>query len=126
MLKIDTCGCNTTTSINKNSNHRRLTAQDYNKPTTELATFLLGKRLLHKQLNGETLGGIVVETEAYPGVTDEARHSYGGKHTERTKAMFMDGGTAYVYFVYGMYVCMNVSSADEGGAVLLRLSLIHI
>ena len=34
--------------------------------------------------------------------------------------MFMDAGTSYVYFVYGMYVCMNVSSVDKGGAVLLR------
>ena len=61
-----------------------------------------------------------METEAYPGVTDEASHSFGGKHTERTKAMFMDAGTSYVYFVYGMYCCMNVSSSDDGGAVLLR------
>lgn len=34
--------------------------------------------------------------------------------------MYMSAGTTYVYFTYGMYYCMNISSGDEGGAVLLR------
>ncbi|XP_056434030.1 DNA-3-methyladenine glycosylase [Gadus chalcogrammus] len=32
----------------------------------------------------------------------------------------MKPGTIYVYSIYGMYLCMNVSSQGEGAAVLLR------
>lgn len=34
--------------------------------------------------------------------------------------MFMKPGTIYVYPIYGIYLCMNVSSQGEGAAVLLR------
>ena len=109
-----------TNSLQTGSNRKRLDANDYRKPTVELAKYLLGKRLVHNQANGETLVGKVVETEAYPGVSDEGSHSYGGKRTSRTEAMFKEGGWSYVYSIYGMYVCMNITSNDFGGAVLLR------
>ena len=69
---------------------------------------------------GRLLVGKVVECEAYPGGNDRASHSYGGKMTERIKAMYMKAGTCYVYNIYGMYCCMNVSSCEAGGAVLIR------
>jgi len=34
--------------------------------------------------------------------------------------MFMKTGTLYVYIIYGMYFCMNVSSQGDGACVLLR------
>ncbi|UYV84809.1 MPG [Cordylochernes scorpioides] len=34
--------------------------------------------------------------------------------------MFMDSGTAYVYSIYGMYWCFNISSLEPGSAVLIR------
>ena len=64
--------------------------------------------------------GIIVETEAYLGGDDKAAHSYGGKRTERNEAMYMPPGTCYVYTIYGMYNCVNISSLGEGAAVLIR------
>ena len=69
--------------------------------------------------NGEILTGRIVETEAYPGLTDVASHSFRGR-TERNQAMFMPAGTCYVYYIYGRQNCVNVSSKDEAGAVLIR------
>ena len=34
--------------------------------------------------------------------------------------MFMPAGTCYVYYIYGRQNCVNVSSKDEAGAVLIR------
>lgn len=54
-----------------------------------------------------------METEAYLGPEDEAAHSRGGRETTRNRAMFMRPGTLYVYIIYGMYFCMNISSQGE-------------
>ena len=105
----------------------RLKLSDYSKPCPQLATFLLGKTLC-RQMSDGVLRGKIVELECYPGATDGASHSYKGE-TERNRAMFMEPGTSYVYTIYGMYHCFNISSQGQGAAVLLRaleLSLIHI
>ncbi len=64
---------------------------------------------------------MVVETEAYLGDQDSASHAY-KKQTESNAPMFMDPGTLYVYFTYGMHYCMNVTCWPKGkpGAVLFR------
>ena len=54
-----------------------------------------------------------METEAYLGPEDAAAHSRGGRQTPRNRGMFMKPGTLYVYIIYGMYFCMNVSSRGE-------------
>lgn len=87
--------------------------------TVELARFLLGTILICEGELGRCAVRIV-ETEAYlPG--DPAAHSY-RRETVRNRSLFLRRGHAYVYFIYGMYFCINVSSEVEGvgAGVLLR------
>ena len=93
----------------------------YIRDTLDVARDLLGKYLVREH-EGELLAGRITETEAYIGAIDKACHAYGGRKTERTKTLYMQEGTAYVYFIYGMYFCMNVITEPEGtaSAVLLR------
>ena len=88
----------------------------YNRPAIEVARALLGKVLVH----GPTAGAIV-ETEAYLGGDDLASHSSRGI-TDRTRVIFGPPGHAYVYFIYGMYECLNLVAEPEGqpGCVLVR------
>ena len=53
---------------------------------------------------------MIVETECYLGGEDVASHSYNGKRTPRNEPMYMKPGTSYVYSIYGMYFCFNISS----------------
>jgi DNA-3-methyladenine glycosylase len=88
----------------------------YDRETSEVARDLLGKVMVH----GKT-AGTIVETEAYPGGDDLASHSARGL-TERTRVIFGPPGHAYVYFIYGMYECLNVVVGPTGtpGCVLVR------
>jgi DNA-3-methyladenine glycosylase len=92
----------------------------YDRDTKLVAHELLGKLLIH-ETGGVRHVGKIVEVEAYLGEHDLAAHSSKGR-TERTKIMFGPPGHAYVYFIYGMYFCMNVVTEREGhaSAVLLR------
>jgi len=77
--------------------------------------------LVRREPDGEVTAGLIVETEAYCGYRDAACHSYKGK-SERTRAMFGPSGHAYIYLIYGMYHCFNVTSGPPGEpeAVLIR------
>ena len=83
---------------------------------------LLGKLLVVPSPDGSRVSGLIVETEAYRGPQDRASHAYGGRRTKRTETMYQIGGTAYVYFVYGMYHQFNVVTnvADIPHAILIR------
>ena len=86
-----------------------------------VARDLLGK-VLCTRLNGELTRAIIVETEAYAGVTDKASHAYGGRRTKRTEPLFGHGGIAYVYLCYGIHHLFNVvtNEAETPHAVLIR------
>jgi DNA-3-methyladenine glycosylase len=99
---------------------QKLPREFYDRDTKTVARELLGKWLVHNTGGVERIGKIV-EVEAYVGEHDLAAHSSKGR-TERTKIMFGPPGHAYVYFIYGIYFCMNVVTEREGhgSAILLR------
>src|SRR5260221_8769607 len=88
----------------------------------EVARDLLGQKLVVGGRNGSRVAGIIVETEAYRGPKDRASHAYNGRRTPRTETMYGIGGTAYVYFVCGMYYQFNVVTSidDTPHAILVR------
>jgi DNA-3-methyladenine glycosylase len=92
----------------------------FDRDPRRVARALLGKLLIRTK-PGAVLAGRIVETEAYLGEDDEAAHSFVGK-TARNAVMFGPPGHAYVYFIYGMHYCLNVSCLGDGvaGAVLFR------
>ena len=95
----------------------------YSRSSLIVAKELLGKILVHnREGEGQEIWGRIVETEAYKGPSDKAAHSYNNRRTKRTEVMFGPGGRAYIYFIYGMYDCMNVVCAEENipEAVLIR------
>ncbi|MET0483172.1 MAG: DNA-3-methyladenine glycosylase [Aestuariivirgaceae bacterium] len=98
---------------------RRLRREELPAETVALARFLIGRILVHDSAQGRTSGRIV-ETEAYV-VGDASGHAYRGE-TRRNRSLFLDRGHAYVYFIYGCWFCLNVSSehAGIGAGVLLR------
>jgi DNA-3-methyladenine glycosylase len=98
---------------------RRLSRSQLPYDTATLARFLLGKTLVRDAPEGRTSGRIV-ECEAYvPG--DASGHAYVGE-TDRNRSLFLRRGHAYVYFIYGMHYCVNVSAETPGvgAGVLLR------
>ncbi len=90
--------------------------------TLQIARDLLGKILVVPTIAGERVSGEIVETEAYLGVEDKAAHSYSRRRTNRTETMFSQGGTVYIFFIYGMYFQFNVVAGQKNvpHAILIR------
>ncbi|BAK99321.1 putative 3-methyladenine DNA glycosylase [Oscillibacter valericigenes Sjm18-20] len=89
--------------------------------TVEIARSLLGKTLV-RVYGGQPLVCRITETEAYVGRCDKACHAYGYHRTARNAVMFGPPGHAYIYFIYGMYHCLNLVTEPDGepSAVLIR------
>src|SRR4030095_6304347 len=89
--------------------HAKLPREFYTRANVvTVARELLGKLLVVPAPNRMRVSEKRVEVEAYRGPQDRAAHSYGGRRTKRTETMYGVGGTAYVFFVYGMYYQFNV------------------
>jgi DNA-3-methyladenine glycosylase len=88
---------------------------------TGIARELLGKYLCTR-FEGIVTSGMIIETEAYEGITDRASHAFGGRFTGRTEVMYRKGGLAYVYLCYGIHSLFNIVTNQEGipHAVLIR------
>ena len=99
---------------------RILTPQWYEQDVLQAARNLLGKRLV-RQVDGQRVGGWIVEAEAYRGEEDQACHARAGR-TPRTAVMYGPPGRAYVYFTYGMHWMLNAVCMPAGypAAVLIR------
>ena len=93
----------------------------YMKDGIALAKDLLGKVIVREEA-GKAYCFKIVETEAYMGAEDKGAHVYGNKKTQRTAPLFEIGGTTYIYLIYGMYHCLNVSANEVGvpHCVLIR------
>lgn len=92
----------------------------FDAPPEQVARLLLGKILMRRGRGGP-LAGRVVETEAYLGEHDAAAHAASGK-TPRNAVLYGLPGHAYIYNIYGLHACFNVSCLPEGdpGGVLVR------
>jgi DNA-3-methyladenine glycosylase len=90
--------------------------------TLQIARELLGKLLVVVEEDAPRVAGMIVETEGYKGPLDKASHAFGHRRTARTETMYGLGGTAYVYFIYGMYCQFNVvtNEAETPHAILVR------
>lgn len=90
--------------------------------TPLIAQELLGKLLVVPDAEGVRVSGMIVETEAYLGISDRAAHSYGGRRTGRTEIMYAEGGHVYIFLVYGMHYQLNfvTGRTDHPHAILIR------
>lgn len=93
----------------------------FKRDTVEVAKNLLGKKII-RNISGNFFCAKIVETEAYLGLEDRACHSYGGNITKRNEILYKEGGTIYVYLIYGMYNLLNIVTKSEiyPEAVLIR------
>ena len=91
----------------------RLTRASFNLPTLRVSRDLLGKFIVRRH-RGRELAAMITEVEAYKGPRDRAAHTFGGRRTARVEPLYADGGTAYVYLVYGMHWLLNFSTVGAG------------
>lgn len=95
---------------------RPLSREFFQRDPLSCARGLIGCELVW---NG--VGGMIVETEAYSALNDEACHTF----TRPSSRKFVDEkppGAAYVYLNYGMHWLLNflVKGGAEDGFVLIR------
>ncbi|HEV2960285.1 MAG TPA: DNA-3-methyladenine glycosylase [Candidatus Angelobacter sp.] len=97
-----------------------LTRSFFNRDPRVVSRQLLGKLIVRKD-GRKVLAGRIVEVEAYLGADDAAAHAAAGR-TARNEVLFGPPGHAYVYFIYGVHYCLNISCLPEGdaGCVLIR------
>jgi DNA-3-methyladenine glycosylase len=92
----------------------------FNRDPRVVARELLGKLIMRRE-GRKQIAGRIVEVEAYLGAGDLAAHAAAG-HTARNSVLWGPPGHAYVYFIYGVHYCLNISClpAGEAGCILIR------
>src|SRR6476469_9276797 len=92
----------------------------FNRDPRTVARELLGKLIVRRD-GRKQLAGRIVEVEAYLGAGDLAAHAAAG-HTARNAVIFGPPGHAYIYFIYGVHYCLNLSCLPDGeaGGILIR------
>jgi DNA-3-methyladenine glycosylase len=92
----------------------------FNRDPRAVARELLGKLIVRRE-GRKQLAGRIVEVEAYLGAGDLAAHAAAG-HTARNAVLWGPPGHAYIYFIYGVHYCLNISClpAGDAGCVLVR------
>ena len=92
----------------------------FNRDPRVVSRELLGKLIVRRE-GRKQLAGRIVEVEAYLGAGDLAAHAAAG-HTARNAVLWGPPGHAYIYFIYGVHYCLNISClpAGEAGCVLIR------
>jgi DNA-3-methyladenine glycosylase len=82
------------------------------RDTLSVARDLLGTKLIYRECEG-----IIVETEAYR--DDPASHAI--TKPNKGSMLWETYGHIYIFFIYGMYHCLNFTTEKTGvGAVLIR------
>ena len=101
-------------------NTKLLRRSFFNRDPREVSRELLGKLIVRKD-GRKLLAGRIVEVEAYLGTDDLAAHAAAGR-TARNSVLFGPPGHAYVYFIYGVHYCLNISCLPDGeaGCILVR------
>jgi DNA-3-methyladenine glycosylase len=92
----------------------------FDRDPRTIARELLGKLVVRSE-SEKKIAGRIVEVEAYLGQGDLAAHAAAGE-TDRNSVLFGPPGHAYVYFIYGVHHCLNISCMPQGhaGCVLIR------
>ena len=98
----------------------RIPREFYERDTLTVARELIGQVIVRNTPEGITKGRIV-EAEAYLGEIDPAAHSYKGK-THRVRVQYEGKGLAYIYMIYGVHYCLNITSGADSKpeAILIR------
>ena len=97
-----------------------LTRRFFNRDPRLVSPDLLGKLIVRKE-GRNLIAGRIVEVEAYLGADDLAAHAAAGR-TARNDVLWGPPGHAYVYFIYGVHYCLNISCLPDGeaGGILIR------
>lgn len=110
--------------------HTKMTRNDLHDHLSKAGPEIAAQCLLGRHLRVRNCEALIVEVEAYGSDAagpwpDPASHAYPGL-TARNPVMFGKAGRLYVYRIYGMHLCANISFGPEGhaGAVLLRAAAI--
>lgn len=95
--------------------------EELEKWLTGAATPTIARGLLGATLHKGPCAGLIVETEAYLGETDQAAHAFGGRRTKTNLALWRPAGTIYVYRMR-QYCLLNLVTRPEGvpQCVLIR------